>query len=148
MFSEIIFNKSIFKFCESPILTQWCHFEVFIIVSLKSKIFAEVPSRKISGFYYKWNIQLYLSTSSLAYLFAITGRRKNYFFKITLRKRLLFCHEETEGTAPYISLKIPGSFTRLLFQSLFSKVTLKLAWNLFLKSGTGSVFGKVSQILL
>ena len=36
-----------------PILNQWCNFEVFITISLKSKIFPEVAFIKISGFYYK-----------------------------------------------------------------------------------------------
>ena len=38
---------------KSPILTEWCNFEVFMIISLKCKIFAEVPFCKISVFYYK-----------------------------------------------------------------------------------------------
>ena len=41
---------------------------------------------------------------------------KLFFKKIALGARLLFWHEETGGTAPYISLKIPGSFSRLIFQ--------------------------------
>ena len=41
---------------------------------------------------------------------------KLFFKKIALGARLLFWHEETGGTALYISLKIPGSFSRLIFQ--------------------------------
>ena len=34
--------------------------------------------------------------------------------------RWLFCHDKTEGTAPFISLKIPGSFGRLFYKVLLS----------------------------
>ena len=55
-----------------------------------SKISAEDPFRKISSFYYKQNI--------------------------CLLQPKLFWYERTEGTAPYISLKIPERFSRIIFQ--------------------------------
>ena len=42
---------------------------------------------------------------------------KKLFFKTALGTMLLFWHEETEETDPYISLKIPGSFSRFFSQS-------------------------------
>ena len=63
---------------------------------------------------------MFWPTSSPAHLFAITGRRKNHFsFKLFWGRGCCFGMNKTEGTAPYISLKIPGSFARLFFQSSF-----------------------------
>ena len=107
-------------------------------IPLKNKIFTRVSLRKNLGFYYKWNRQLlyYEGTSSYIPL-KILEHVSRVIFQSSFDFLLLNIPQQTK--------RCSKSATNGCFRDVF-RLSLKLAWRIFLKSVTESKFRKSSGV--
>ena len=105
---------------------------------LKNKMFVRVSFRKILYFYYKWNRQLfYYEGTSLYVLLKILERVNRIIFQTSFEFLLL---NITQQTKIYSKLTTKQCFRVVI------RLSLDLAWKIFLKSMTESRLCKSSAL--
>ena len=128
------------EFCRIVKKTNFIY--VYERLLLKSKIFVRVCFRKVSGFYYKWNRQLFHFEGTGRYVFLKIPKQllNNVIFQNSFERLLFKTPQEKKACT-----KLTTKSTRTASGNDI-RVYLSLTWNITLKSVMEFVLSKASDL--